>query len=433
MIKEFLPRTLFARSLLILVTPIVLLQIITAYIFLDRHWERITSRLAFAVASELAVIANVIEQDPSTEQMRFIQSNVAERLDFQMTFLPGQKLETEDLNGSYNFWREIWLKSLKKELEGSIQRPFFVHPNIQYKTFRIDIEIAQGLLRFDVAERRLFSSTSYIFLLWMFGSSILLIVIAVLFMRNQIRPIRRLAVAAERFGKGRGIGDFKPTGAREVRRAAQSFMDMQQRITRQIEQRTMMLAGISHDLRTPITRLKLQLAMMQGDEVEAMKNDLNDMEIMMNGYLDFVRENSAEPFEEVDLQALVNKLIADQFKAVDVDAYLSVIVQPSSLERCLANIINNAARYADQIWVLARKEGDKIILTIEDNGHGIPEENYEDVLKPFYRLDQARDVSGGSVGLGLSIAQDIVHSHGGEMTLSASEHGGLKVILVLPR
>lgn len=442
-IKAFLPRSLFARSLLILITPVILIQAITAFIFLDRHWDRVTSRLAFAVAAEVSSIADAINRNPSPENIEYLQNFIAPRLDFQMKWYKGESLKNGTALSSRSFWQEILLDSLETELAGSLNYPYSIRANDKYATARIRIEVPQGILDILVAERRLFSSTSYIFLLWMVCSSILLLVVAILFMRNQIRPIRKLAAAMQRFGKGRDIGYFRPSGAREVRQAARSFMDMQERIRRQIEQRTFMLAGVSHDLRTPITRMKIQLAMLDdNDDVRAMKDDLGDMEAMINGYLDFVRGDEAEPFSSFNAAGAIDEAAMQAGLSegqIDnrIGAGLIVVARPMAFERCFTNIFKNAIRHGECIWVSADvidDDGQKMVhFTVEDNGPGIPEDKYDDVLKPFYRLDNARTLEQGGTGLGLPIALDIVSSHGGTLKLSRSkEHQGLQVDIYLP-
>lgn len=278
------------------------------------------------------------------------------------------------------------------------------------------------------------------FLLWMILSSIILLGIAVLFMRNQIRPIRRLAIAAERIGKGRDLpASFKPEGAREVRQASKAFIDMHDRIKRQIAQRTAMLAGVSHDLRTPLTRLKLQAAMMGNTpDTEAMRNDIGDMERMLNAYLDFVRGEGGEGSSRVDLKYMLDRIVQLTRRSgtvieFEAEGDLSIPLRALAFERCLNNIIGNAKKYARSIWVRAeRMNAETIVITVDDNGPGIPEDQMEDVFRPFVRVDKSRNAATGGIGLGLSIAQDIVHSHGGEISLAKSPHGGLRVVISLP-
>ena len=306
------------------------------------------------------------------------------------------------------------------------------------------VALQDGVLSVSPPQRRLFSSTGYIFLLWVMFSSIILLAISVLFMRNQIRPIRRLAIAAERIGKGRDLPpSFKPEGAREVRQASRAFIDMHDRIKRQIMQRTAMLAGVSHDLRTPLTRLKLQVAMLGNTpDSEAMKQDIGDMERMLNAYLDFVRGEGGEASLRIDLKEMLNRVVQATRRTgctVELEADegdLLISLRAMAFERCLNNIVGNARKYARSIWIKAERRAqdmqDVIVITVDDNGPGIPEEQLQEVFKPFVRLEKSRNAATGGVGLGLSIAQDIVHSHGGEIVLSKSPHGGLRVTLSMP-
>ena len=296
-----------------------------------------------------------------------------------------------------------------------------------------------GVLVVEIPERRVFSSSGYIFLLWVLGASILLLSVSVLFMRNQIRPIRKLAVAAERFGKGQEVPKFKPEGAREVRQAATAFMDMRRRIKRQISQRTDMLAGISHDLRTPLTRLKLELEMLGNrlPQVTDMKQDVDDMERMISSYLDFVRGDGDEGYSYIDLGDLCERLL-DQLVRQDHIGYLELKeriklrVRPLLFERALNNIIQNAVKYGEHVWISAFIDDKKLQIQIEDDGPGVEEDFYNEIFKPFKRVDSSRNVDSGGVGLGLSISMDIIQGHGGNITLSKSQHGGLCVVVRLP-
>ncbi len=319
-----------------------------------------------------------------------------------------------------------------------MKRPFTLDIDFQEKWVKVSVQINDGVLDITLPGRRLFSSSGYIFLLWVIGSSLLLLMIAVIFMRNQIRPIRKLAIAAERFGKGRDMLSFKPTGAREVRQAAEAFLDMHQRIRRQIEQRTAMLAGVSHDLRTPLTRLKLQLEMMESTpDIQAMKTDIQEMQTMLEGYLEFVRSESDEPVLYTNINLLLNK-ITDAAKRQNIaitkqsDEDINIMIRPMGFERCLNNLITNAGKYADHVWLFAAIEDKKLTIIVEDDGPGIPEDQYESVFKPFYRVDSSRNLKTGGVGLGLAISMDVVHAHGGKIWLDKSDKGGLKVCIKLP-
>jgi two-component system osmolarity sensor histidine kinase EnvZ len=435
-LKKLLPRTLFGRSLLILVTPILLIQVVTTFVFFERHWGKMTSRLAFAVAGEIKIVIDRIEQGASSEEIEVISGHLARSLDLLISFEAEQTLEQLDIPQS----KSSVAKTLSIAFDKQIRKPYRIDTDKREKWVEIAIELDEGLLRISSPQRRLFSSSGYIFLYWMFGISLTLLLIAILFMRNQIRPIRRLSIAAERFGKGRGVpARFKPEGAKEVRQAAQAFLDMHERIKRQVEQRTAMLAGVSHDLRTPLTRMKLQAAML-GDspDVDALKMDIEDMERMIEAYLAFVRGEGEEEPEFIDLKDLLNRIVLNaKRQGVDVEMVcegdLSLLARPGAMERCLNNIISNARKYANnKVWLSAANLGEFIEIAIDDNGKGVPEEKFDDVFKPFYREEPSRNPATGGIGLGLPIAQDIVHSHGGEIWLEKSSKGGLKVIIKLP-
>ncbi|MCB1556512.1 MAG: HAMP domain-containing protein [Alphaproteobacteria bacterium] len=447
-LKTILPRSLMGRSLLILIVPIVLIQVFGTYLFFERHWNRTSARLAFAVAGEIAGITDYIENGrdgTAQDRARQVAAFTAQHLDFLITFAPeapfpvsrGEKPFSLDFTTQAK--ENVVFGFLSRALDEQVRRPYAVEMDLGEKWVEIAIQLENGMLRVSLPQRRLFTSSGYIFLLWMFGISIVLLVVAILFMRNQIRPIRRLAVAAERFGKGRDIpGSFKPEGAREVRQAAEAFLDMQGRIRRQIEQRTAMLSGVSHDLRTPLTRMKLQTAMMQAcPDVAALEADIADMERMIDAYLDFVRGEGEEQTLRVSLTPLLERLAENERRAggtvfLESADGLSLFLKPLVFERCLANLLGNARKYAGNIWISAGKDEDRIVITIDDDGPGIAPEEREAVFKPFYRVDPSRNADTGGVGLGLPIAQDVIHAHGGEITLDDSPHGGLRVTVHLP-
>lgn len=437
-VKTFLPRTLLGRSLMILITPVLLIQMIATFIFFDRHWSKMTMRLAYSVAGEVAVIANAMENNAAPNGAEDIMGYAAQHLDLLVGFKSGAKLESKGNNVYRDAWKSHMAKTLREQLNQSLRHEFTLSMDKDEKWVEIDVQLEKGVMSVILPQRRLFSSSGYIFLLWMIGSSIVLLAIAIVFMRNQIRPIRKLAAAAERFGKGRDVAYFKPEGANEVRQAGQAFLEMHKRIRRQIEQRTTMLAGVSHDLRTPLTRLKLQLAML-GDskDVVAMKDDIQEMEKMIGGYLDFVRGEGDEQPDSISLKALIEKC-ADAARRQELKIEASVphdamlMLRPLAMERALMNIINNAGQYGEHIWVATSLDGKYAFINIEDDGPGIAEDQYEEVFRPFYRVDPSRNTATGGVGLGLPIAMDIVHGHGGKIWLEKSGRGGLKVIIRLP-
>jgi len=324
-IKRFLPRTLFGRSLLILITPVLLIQIITSFVFFDRHWSKMTTRLAFAVSGEIAVITSSLSNGAvDADALGDLVTDAGSYLDLEVTYAPGQALPDERRSSVVQVWESVVAQRLEAELGAQIDEPFVIHTDFVEKMIEVFVQLDTGVLTISLPQRRLFSSSGYVFLLWMLGTSLLLLMIAILFMRNQVRPIRKLAAAAERFGKGRDTPFFKPEGAREVRQAGKAFMDMRRRIERQISQRTDMLAGVSHDLRTPLTRMKLQVEMLpESADREGMRADIQDMERMIHGYLDFVRGDGDEQFETLDLQGLFDK-ITEGLKRQDIEVTLEI-------------------------------------------------------------------------------------------------------------
>lgn len=434
--RKVLPRTLFARSLLIIVVPVLLFQLVVTIVFVDNHWSRVTSRMAYAVAGEIAMMTDMMGDEYNPEMLARLKVYGEKKLNFLITAEPGRRL-TPGVTTS-GTWEAFSAEALSQQLEQQVKLPFYLSfgPDDQFAD--ISIQMPWGVFRVFALERRLFGASAYIFLLWMIGSSVILFTIAVIFMRNQIRPIHRLAIAAERLGMGRDIPNFKPEGAREVRSAARAFLNMHERIRRQMEQRTAMLAGISHDLRTPLTRLKLGLSML-GDskDISDLKGDVVDMERMLNSYLDFVRGEGHEKTDRVDLRAIIDKLAAAARRnqkevEVDVPADLHVTLRPVAFERALQNLISNAEKYAGNIWISAERKDDDIYIFVEDNGQGLKPELMDEVFKPFFRADTSRNSTTGGVGLGLPITRDVIHSHGGQIWLEKSVHGGLKAIIQLP-
>ena len=440
-IKNLLPRTLFGRSLLILVTPIFLVQIITTFIFFDRHWQKMGDRLAYAVAGEISMIATDIEANDSDENVLEIQKTSSRTIGMFVQYKKGEALDRvfdDKRKGFQNTSREnIIGQTLAKAFYQQLMRPFNITIDADEKWVEVTTQLRGGVLQVTLPERRIFSSSGYVVLIWMVGSSIILLIIATIFMRNQIRPIRRLAVAAERFGKGRDVPFFKVEGAREVRQAARAFIDMKERLQRQIQQRTTMLAGVSHDLRTPLTRMKLQLELMEGADAADLKSDIADMERMIGAYLQFARGDGAEEPVRTILKDLLEQsargMNREQERVfVEVQDDLTLLLRPVAFARCIDNLLGNALQYGKNAWISARRFGDTIEICIDDDGPGIPQSQYEDVFKPFFRGESSRNTRTGGVGLGLPIVQDIVFSHGGQIWLDSSPKGGLRVVVDLP-
>lgn len=434
-IKGLMPNTLFARSLLILIVPVILTQGIATFIFFDRHWDNMTKRLAQAIAGETALVAEYFESDLSTKEGRALISITARKLNLLVGF-------ERDATSLPDYHRgDVWDSSvahrLDEEMKKSVERDYVI-TMLDDKNLQMSVLLNNGLLQIVIPEKRLFSSTAYIFLLWMIGSSLLLMGIAIIFMRNQIKPIRQLARAADRLGRGLEIAPLKEYGAREIRQATSAFEIMRDRIQRQIDQRTTMLAGVSHDLRTPLTRMKLALEMMQQDnDVVALKGDLDDMEEMIEGYLAFVRGDEETSPTYVDLSSLIQsitdkKLADSKTMHAAIQKSIFVTIRPEAIKRAIANLISNALTHADDVWVRLYRIGETIEIIVEDNGAGIADEKMEEVFKPFYRIDESRNRKTGGVGLGLSIVKDIINSHGGHIFLEKSTRGGLRVVIHLP-
>lgn len=431
-IKGVLPKTLFGRSLMIIVMPLVLLQVVSAWIFYDRHWDTVTWRLSVGVAGDIANAVEQLRREPEEKDAIFLAMRRNVELDMALypnEILPNQPHEISSLLD----------RLLAAAMEERVKRPYVIDSTSREKQLILHVQLRDAVLTVVVPRSRLFSSTTYIFIMWMVGTSLVLFAVASIFMRNQVRPIRRLARAVESFGKGREPEeDFKAEGALEVRQAAGAFNLMSQRIRRQVRQRTDMLSGVSHDLRTPLTRMKLQIAML-GDSPEADELSANvvEMEKMIQDYLTFARGEGGEKSVESDLGELVLDLGAKWTAAgvsLDYHAEGKIVtwLKPNAFRRCVDNLIANASRYGTQVWLHAGKRGQFIEVLVDDNGPGIPEEEREDAFRPFYRLDRSRNPATGGTGLGLSISRDVARTHGGEIFLEDSPHGGLRARVRLP-
>lgn len=432
-VKRFLPKTLLGRSLLIIVSPLILLQIVSAYVFYDRHWDTITWRLTSSLAGDIANVMQQIRREP--EAVERIFEDAGRAMELKLSLQPGEILPNREEPADYGFIDAL----LAKALDERVKRPYRIDSSQFEERVVIDVQLADAVLTVIVPGSRLFSSTTYIFILWMVGTSLILFAVASIFMRNQVRPLRRLALAADRFGKGREMEEeHKLEGALEVRQAATAFNIMAERIRRQIRQRTDMLSGVSHDLRTPLTRMRLQLAML-GDnpEISELKENVVEMEKMIEGYLTFARGEGGERSVETDLTALVQD-VAEKWKAggVSVDCHVEGVVRawlkPNAFRRGVDNLVANASRYGETVWIRAGKRGDAIEVTIDDDGPGIPPEQRAEAFRPFYRLDRSRNPETGGTGLGLSISLDVARVHGGDLFLEDSPHGGLRARIRLP-
>ena len=434
MMKRILPKSLFGRSLLIIVTPLILLQVVSTWIFFDRHWDTITRRLANSIAGDIAWVLE--ELTPETGEMQRVELFTRARAHkgLEIVLRPNQIIP----NRKRRYFGILDAK-LAHALNERVRRPFILDTSSFKTRVLIDIQIPTGVISIIVPGKRLFSSTTYIFVLWMVGTSMFLFAVASLFMRNQVRPIRRLAEAADAFGRGGEMAnDFRIQGATEVRLAATAFNRMRDRIKRQMRQRTDMLSGVSHDLRTPMTRMKLQLAMVkESPEIEELKSDLAEMEQMIEGYLTFARGEGDEKTAKTDLSKLIAENVASwRRNGIQVDLHVEDEIQTSlkraAFGRCLDNLIANAGKFGGHFWIRIGRRRNDIEITIDDDGPGIPESERQNVFRPFYRLDHSRNSDTGGTGLGLAIARDIMRAHGGDIDLGDSPQGGLRARIHLP-
>lgn len=431
-LKPYLPKSLLGRAVLIIVTPLILLQVVATVIFFENHWSKVSRRLALGVAGDISIIVEQMPKYQQTDELDDLFAKAKRNFQLSFKYIPDGVISRSISKGG------LTETSLSLALEGSIRKPFSMDSDSFERFVVIEIQLGQGVLEISVPNKRFFSTTTYIFVMWMVGTSLLLFGVATIFMKNQVRPIIRLAAAAEDFGKGRDSKKFKPEGATEVRQAASAFIAMRNRLKRQIQQRTDMLSGVSHDLRTPITRMKLQLEMMGSiDGVSELKSDISDMEHMLDEYLAFARGEGSEKQTPASIAAMLDEIVSQvRRKGAMVDLHcegeLNATIRIGALKRVLTNLVENAVRYGTNISIRAGKRERGIEIVIDDDGPGIPEDKRDEVFRPFYRLDSSRNPETGGVGLGMTIARDGVRAHGGEISLEDAPGGGLRVLVLLP-
>jgi two-component system osmolarity sensor histidine kinase EnvZ len=431
-LKKLIPTSLFFRFFLIIIIPTIVVQLLATYIFYERHWNAVHGYMITSLVGEVITVAEILENDEITDKFTPI-NEIKENLGLTINFYEGKKLGIKNKHTKEEF------KPLYIDLDKKFDNDFDIKYINEGSDIKMDLQLSEGLLSVSFSRKRVDTPTTYIFILWMTGTAAVFLVVALIFSRNQIRPITRLAAAAEKFGKGQQITDFKPEGAKEVRKAAIAFLQMKSRIERQITKRTEMLAGVSHDLRTPLTRLKLELAMLQeSKDVKAMQEDIVEMEHMIQSYLDFTKGEGKETSVKVNIKEVIETIL-NSYKKSSVQITLQTIpslvlhLKINAFKRAICNFIDNACRYGNIIEISVESDDDSLILYIEDNGPGIPEDKREQVFKAFYRLDTSRNTETGGVGLGMTIARDIINSHGGEVKLSRSKKlGGLLVKVSLP-
>ncbi len=430
-IKRVLPRSLLGRSLLIILLPLVILQGVAFTIFYGSYLDVTSRRLAFAIAGEVAQSIELMHRFPGSENRDWILYSAWQRLEVPMRFAPSAKIDDKPWINQLGPMDD----DLAAALQDKVRLPFTMDWTSDPRNVMIEIQLPEGVLEVEAPRKRLYTSTLYLFVLWLAGSALLLFTIAAMFMRIQVRAIRRLAAAAELFGMGRDRDPIKPEGASEVRQAAAAFNRMQARITRFLSQRTEMLAGVSHDLRTPLTRLRLALAMLppgasHPEDVADMTADLEEMDRMIGGYLSFARGEGIEQAQEVDLSLMLSDVAAGARRAgaevaLDVPSGLTVLLRPDALRRAINNLLDNARRHARRIAMSARPGERNVEVLVDDDGPGIAPERRESVFRAF-------ETGGGGTGLGLTIARDIVRAHGGDIVLEHSPLGGLRARIRLP-
>lgn len=429
-----MPKGLYARSLIIIIAPMLLLQSVIAYVFLERHYQTVTRRLSAAVSADIAALIDVYESYPQDADASVLSRIAADRLGMDVDILPEARLPPPQAKPFFSLLDGV----LSEEIRKQVARPFWIDTVGKSNLIEIRVQLDRGAMRILARRSLAYASNSHIFLIWMFGAALVLMTVAILFLRNQIRPVLRLADAAEDFGKGREP-NFRPRGAAEVRRAGVAFLEMKRRIERAMEQRTTMLNGVSHDLRTILTRFKLSLAMMPDDdpEIADLRRDVDEMSRMLEAYLAFARGDAEETADETNIADLLEDVQLD-LERVGHDVTLTatgdlrVKVREDAFRRLVVNLASNAARHGDHIGLAAARDARWLVVTVDDDGPGVPPEQREEVFKPFVRLDEARNQDEGGSGLGLAIARDIARSHGGDVVLQDSPLGGLRAMVRVP-
>ena len=430
-VKNLLPKRLFYRALLIVATPVILLQLVVTIVFFDSLWIKTNKGLTRALVSEIDTF--IVAYDNEDNDKEYLIDLFSIYLDLNIKFI-----EDEEFDFKIN---ERWFspldRSLRRELKSSIGNQKFWFSTTDYlELINVRIKYKNGYFEFLFPKDRVSNSSARLFGLWITVPAIVLIIIAMIFLKNQTRPITNLARAAEKFGRGEDVDEYRPSGSLEIRQAGYEFEKMRKRIQRHLNQRSEMLSGISHDLRTPLTRMKLQLAFIKDQEISSkLSEDINEMEKMLNEYLQFTSSNFSEKNEIFNISLLMDEIIhkyENKNISKDIIGEIYINGRKNLLRRCFNNIIDNAIKYGSKVDVSLSKKGKNLFIIIGDDGPGIPETEYNNVFKPFYKIDKGRAEAKSSVGLGLSIASDIIRSHGGYIRLNKSKLNGLEVKIFLP-
>lgn len=435
--RKFFPKTLFGRSLVIILIPVLILQFVLIYFFYERHWEDVGRRLALALGGQISFIIDTLQETKFSESSLKEQFDKAEKI-----FLLKSKWHPEQSLKNYNQNKVTTLldKTLQKSLAERINYSYKFNTKLVKDTVVIYVAINNGVLEFSVARKILYSSTIEVFIIWMLLTALFLLVLALYFMKQQIKPLRNIILAADEFGKGNNNFNLKPRGAYELRLLSKVFIKMRARIKNQISNRTQMLAGIGHDLRTPLTRMKLQVALLNDKKaIKSLGEDISEMRKMIDIYLDFAKGEEEEKVQQINIYKAVKKLIEknniNRLKSCknQIAKNLKIKIRPLAMNRALLNIIMNALHFSNKkIIISSFISSEYIIIYVEDDGIGVPEDKRNDVFKAFFRIDESRFSQSGNAGLGLTIARDIIQSHGGKITLAQSSLNGLKVQIFIP-
>ena len=429
MIKKILPQTLLGRSILILVVPLIILQIIITVIFYNRHWDTITRHRTIDFVKDITLVVESFEKNKSRENQVWILSNVSEKLQLQTIYIENKKLSFEKDKQKTSKLEKYLLENLDP-----LGKKFNLNINNKKKLITVMVEVNNGILEFRANKKRIYSSTTYIFILWMVSASIILFIVALLFLKNQIKPIRKLAIAVDRFGKGKNIESFKPSGAKEVRRVSNAFKIMKDRIENSITQRNKMFSSISHDIRTILTRMKLNLELHKLDK-GGLKKDLIEMEEMVEEYLKYAKGEEKEKIQKINIVNLLNS-IKKRYSKKNIsfknDKKINISIRLNSIKRCINNILSNSLKFSKKVEISCNKKKDYVEIIIDDDGPGIPKSERKKVLQPFYRVEDSRNRNTGGIGLGITIAADIINNHGGNFLLEQSPLGGLRAKIYLP-
>ena len=429
MIKKYLPQTLLGRSILILVVPLIILQLIITVIFYNRHWDTITRHRSIDFVKDITLVVESFEKNKSIENREWTLNSVSEKLQLKTVYEKNKKLNLDNYTHKGNRLEEYLSNKFIP-----LNKKFTLNINDKKKLITVFVEVDDGILEFKANKKRIFSSTTYIFILWMISASIILFIVALLFLKNQIKPIRKLAIAVDRFGKGKDIENFKPSGAKEVRRVSNAFKIMKNRIENSITQRNKMYSSISHDIRTILTRMKLNLELHKLNK-SGLKKDLVEMEEMVEEYLKYAKGEKKEKIQKVNIVDVINSIKKRYSKK---NIYLNnlkkinISIRVNSIKRCINNLLSNSIKFSEKIEISCIKKKKFVEIIIDDDGPGIPKNQRKKVMEPFYRVEGSRNRDTGGVGLGITIAVDIINSHGGNLFLNESPMGGLRAKIELP-